>query len=162
MKKALYLHGLDSNPNRDKTEFLEKELGLTVYAPKLNYYGSVGSTKLFELLSGLVDYEDVDLIIGSSFGGYMGFYLSECYDIPSYLFNPALHSRTIEVPIKIVRNNSRKTLFLGKKDTVIDPEKTIAFLRNHNYDNCITEILPTGHQIPVKVFADALRDFLKL
>jgi len=85
MLKILYIHGLDSSPNMERIQFLEK-LGHEVFALHLDYRNE---PKTVELLSHLIEDKEIDYIVGSSLGGYLGFWLSEKYCLPSLLFNPA-------------------------------------------------------------------------
>ncbi len=160
MKKILYLHGLDSKPNEEKIAILENGFGLAVIAPKLDYYASEGSTQLFDSLCERIRKLRIDGIVGSSFGGFMGFYLSSQFNIPAYLFNPALHSRAIDVKVEYPKNSPQKVIFLGKHDDVIDPERTKKFLVDHDYKNYFVVEEDFGHALPVEVFRELLRRYM--
>jgi uncharacterized protein len=157
MKKILYLHGLDSYPKPGKVQIL-KTIG-EVVAPKLNYYGFKNDITLFNELADSIKIEEVSHIVGSSFGGYMGFYLSEYCGIPAVLFNPAISFSSIEVPVKDVFNNVAKTLILGINDEVIEASKTIKFINDNKYSNTRIVQENISHQVPLEIF-EKVRDYI--
>ncbi len=156
--KILYLHGLDSHPREDKVEILESRS--EVVAPKIDYREYESNISLFEELTVFVGKERITNIVGSSFGGYIGFYLSEFSEIPAVLFNPAISFKTVSVPVMKVFSDVEKTLILGKDDDEIIPEKTIKFIEENDYKN--TQIVKEdfGHSVPLEIFSLAM-DYLK-
>ena len=147
MKKIVYLHGLESGPGGPKVSFLA-EKG-TVYAPAMNYE----SLDLHEFILTL---GMPDLIIGSSVGGYVADIIGSILGVDVLLFNPALHSRSIDFDfdngIPYSGKNYKRTIILGTEDDVIDPKITKK-LRPY-YDNSakFEEIEGMGHRTSLDVF----------
>ena len=147
MKKIIYLHGLESDPGGPKVSFLA-EKG-TVYAPAMNYE----SLDLHEFILTL---GMPDLIIGSSVGGYVADIIGSILGVDVLLFNPALHSRSIDFDfdndIPYGGENYKRTIILGTEDNVINPKITKK-LRPH-LDNSakFEEIEGMGHRTPLDVF----------
>jgi uncharacterized protein len=130
MKRILYLHGLESNQGGKKVDFLADK-GY-VYAPEMDYTRK----DLFEFLIKTMSEFEPNLIIGSSMGGYVAYVLSGLYKVPILVFNPALHSRTIEPNIpKFVKKHfpSEMVLVLGDEDTVITPNTTLDYITDRRH-----------------------------
>ena len=149
MKKIIYLHGLESHPGGPKVSFLA-EKG-TVYAPAMNYE----SLDLHEFILTL---GMPDLIIGSSVGGYIADIIGSILGVDVLLFNPALHSRSIDFDFDndtpYGGENYKRTIILGTEDNVINPKITKK-LRPH-LDNSakFEEIEGMGHRTPLDVFVN--------
>ena len=147
MKKIIYLHGLESDLGGPKVSFLA-EKG-TVYAPAMNYE----SLDLHEFILTL---GMPDLIIGSSVGGYVADIIGSILGVDVLLFNPALHSRSIDFDFDndtpYGGENYKRTIILGTEDDVINPKITKK-LRPH-FDNSakFEEIEGMGHRTPLDVF----------
>ena len=147
MKKIVYLHGLESEAGGPKVSFLA-EKG-TVYAPAMNYE----SLDLHEFILTL---GMPDLIIGSSVGGYVADIIGSILGVDVLLFNPALHSRSIDFDFDndtpYGGENYKRTIILGTEDDVINPKITKK-LRPH-FDNSakFEEIEGMGHRTPLDVF----------
>lgn len=156
----LYLHGLNSIPNSDRINFLEKYYDTNVSAPQLDYYSSIGSTKLFSELLELIRIEKIRLIIGSSFGGYFGFHLSEYTNKPAILMNPALAQGSIVVPVLNKFNDTTKIIMLGKNDDIINPLGTKKYLIEKFYKNTIIIEGDYGHITPRKPFENTVNKYL--
>ncbi|MFP4369319.1 MAG: YqiA/YcfP family alpha/beta fold hydrolase [Candidatus Kapaibacterium sp.] len=152
--KILYLHGLDGAPREDKNEILLRG-GNSLIAPTLDYRAFEGDISLFEDIDSLIKKEKARLIVGSSFGGYMGFYLADNNRIPAILFNPALHSRSVNVPVVESCTDTMKYFILGKYDEIIKPAKTKEWLREGYYNNYSITELDFGHSVPLEIFAEA-------
>jgi len=153
--KILYLHGLESSVGGPKVEYLEM-LGHEVHAPDMCW--DVGGN--FVSIADHCAYEDdVDLIIGSSMGGYFAYELGKIFNIPVLLLNPALHSRSIE-PIVFnkfgpwIDEDPLVFLGVGAKDDVINYETTLDYLDEHA--NCFFRSNyfkgDHGHQTPLDFF----------
>lgn len=153
----LYIHGLDSHPKEDKNKIMEKYSD-RVIAPKLDHRGG----PLFGKLSSIIKKEKIDLIIGSSMGGYLGYHLSNLFKLPSLLFNPALHSERADefqpVP-KIVKEEQYKDkmVILGKDDDIIDPKITIPMIKGKV--SKIYLVPGLGHRIPLFEFEKYFDEF---
>lgn len=142
-----YFHGLESEPGGPKVDFL-KEVADEVFAPAMDYKNH----KLFgELFRKVVKEGKPDLIIGSSMGGYFADALGSHFDIEVLLFNPALHSRSIERNLPYGESNWKRNFVVGTEDDVIDPKLTKVLAEiSHSW----TEIEGMGHRTPLTVFKD--------
>ena len=147
MKKIVYLHGLESGPGGPKVSFLA-EKG-TVYAPAMDY-------KTLDLHEFILTLGMPDLIVGSSMGGYIADIIGSILGVDVLLFNPALHSRSIDFDFDndtpYGGQNYKRTIILGTEDDVINPKITKK-LRPH-LDNSakFEEIEGMGHRTPLDVF----------
>lgn len=154
-KKILYLHGLESPQGGEKVDFLATKS--FVHAPDLDYTRA----DIFDFLIKTVNEFKPDYIIGSSMGGYSAFILGALYKIPVLAFNPALHSRTLEPAFPdFVKEHfpSEFTVVLGEQDTVIAPNKTLDWLKDHVKDRWVKSDIQTvktmGHRVPFSDFVD--------
>ncbi len=159
----LYLHGLDSSLNNEKRTVLEK-FG-TVYAPNIDYRNNPNTIK--QLLTTYKKHDpEINVVIGSSMGGFAGYYISEVLNRPALLFNPALASRSVaqEMPDTIISSLNLKHIILGAKDDVITPSETFQFL-SKTIDNNIEyriHLRPNlAHRIPIAVFEEEVDVFFK-
>ena len=145
--KVWYLHGLESAPGGPKVDFL-KEVADEVYAPAMDYT----SHKAFgELYREITKKGKPDLIIGSSMGGYFADAIASHFGIEVILFNPALHSRTIERNLPYGNTNYKKTFVVGTEADVINPKLTKALADlSANW----IEIEGMGHRTTLNVFKD--------
>ena len=145
MKKIIYLHGLESEAGGPKVSFLA-EKG-TVYAPKIDY-------KTLDLNEFILSLGMPDLIIGSSMGGYIADIIGSQLGVDVLLFNPALHSRSIDTNYKVNYGTEtyKRTIILGTKDDIINPEET-KMLWPVGYNKAkFDEIEDMGHRTPLDVF----------
>ncbi len=156
----LYIHGLDSNLSIEKRQILEK-FG-NVIAPELDYRANPNMIKtLFD------NYykKNIDVIIGSSMGGFAGFYLSKILQIPALLFNPALPYRTSvlqNIPNIKNEHNHLMQIVIGKLDDVIlakDNLEYIIKLLPLNCDFRLHVINDLGHGIPINIFESEVSSF---
>ena len=147
--KILYLHGLESKQGGPKVDFL-KELGETL-APSMNYRNSNEFSKTLKDAKNF----NPDLIIGSSMGGYFAKAVASHLGVDALLFNPAIHSRSIE-PEGVIFGNKKfnARVVLGSKDAIIDYKETWLMLNKEkgsgDYD--VTVKKGMGHQIPENIF----------
>ena len=157
----LYIYGLDSKLSPEKRQILE-EYG-KVITPEIDYYSNEEAIKS---ILDQVKNEKIDAVIGSSMGGFAGYYISTILNVPSLLFNPALEKRSVEqeIPQFALTKNTDKKFLLGAIDDVIDPGDTLRFLsRNFNdFTNFHIQIMPgLTHNIPVEVFKKEVQSFFK-
>jgi len=137
MVKILYIHGLDSFPKPEKMEIL-KQYG-EVIGLHLDYKKEENP---FDLLNETIVKENITHIVGSSLGGFLGFWLAEKNELPCLLFNPALGMRSVDIPVERNYNKCPKRLIvLGEKDDVVLPYYTIEFLRPLNRVNTKQEVI---------------------
>ncbi len=85
--KVFYLHGLGSTAS-SKAERL-RQAGHVVLAPTLDH--PQPSAVRATILATLTAHPDLDLVVGSSLGGFWGFYAAQCLNAPrTALLNPCL------------------------------------------------------------------------
>ena len=144
--RIAFLHGLESPHISDKTEFLNKEFSF-VYAPKMDYHDPI----LFEKTLKEIQENKIDLIIGSSMGGWFAHCLSTITNIPTLLFNPAFHSRSFDPVVNIGDHFPHQTIVLGINDEVIKEADTVDYLHNNNI-GCLVFFENIGHRTPIGIF----------
>lgn len=154
MKKILYLHGLESTQGGQKVDFLAENN--FVYAPKINY----ANPNEFNRIKSEVQIIKPDLIIGSSMGGYFGFLFGSLINVNILLFNPALHSRSVQIENAIGgKLPVVGSVILGELDLIIHPNITIQILKNH--PNLKIKTIPgIQHQIPFEIFKQEVSLYL--
>jgi predicted esterase YcpF (UPF0227 family) len=129
-ENCLYIHGLHSNVNPEKKQVLEKYFK-KVAALHIDY---PNQTNAFKVLKSVCKDENIEILVGSSFGGYLGFYLSKALQIPCILYNPALffgHQDKIFIPEKPIHPSPSTTIIIGEKDNIVQPETTRKFIKSH-------------------------------
>lgn len=142
-----YLHGLESAVGGPKVEFL-KSVAEEVFAPKMVYT----NPNMFQALLNTAKIDKPDLIIGSSMGGYFADAIGSHLDIEVILFNPALHSRSMEPEgVTYGKTNWERNFVVGTEDKVIDPKATRVY---KDIAKSWTEIKGMGHRTDLKVFKD--------
>ena len=157
--KTLYLHGLNGSLSEEKKTILKYYT--EVIAPNLNYYTNNQSVKTL-----FYKYKDkrIDYIIGSSMGGYAGYFLSLLMNIPCLLFNPALPYKSVVqfIPKLDTQRKQLAKIILGKKDDVIKYEDILNFLmftQNTNDNIKIQVIEDMGHRTPINNFKQEVNLF---
>lgn len=157
--KIAYLHGLESKNSGPKNLWL-KSISI-VYDPYIDYT----QPKIYETLKNEIIQFKPNFIIGSSMGGYFAFEMAREINCPAILFNPALHSRSMEPDMmgyEIGQFKPNIKLILGENDTVINPEKTLDYIHNHQLSNIRHTLLPRiEHQIPYKIFRNEVEVFVE-
>lgn len=152
----LYIHGLNGNLNKEKRDILQR-YG-SVQSPAIDYEHNPDSISWL-----YTQYKSagIDVIIGSSMGGFAGYHLSRLLQLPCLVFNPALVYRSVNqnIPISLKSNESAIHIVLGAKDTVVNPKDTLSFLGdslNGPQDYTITIRHDLKHRIPVFVFEEEI------
>lgn len=142
-----YLHGLESPVGGPKVDFLFEKAD-RVFAPKMDYHHHA----MFSSLLNMGKYNKPDLIIGSSMGGYFADALGSHLDVEVLLFNPALHSRSMEPEgVTYGESNWNRNFVVGTEDKVVDPNATVVY---KDIAKSYTEIKGMGHRTPLSVFKD--------
>lgn len=159
----LYLHGLESKLNDEKRAILENYA--SVIAPDLDYKSN---PNMIEFLYNTYKNQNLDVIIGSSLGGFTGYYLANLLGVPCMLYNPALPYRNgIEqiIPSHLVMNHpSSIRIVLGSQDTVIKAIDNLFFLSQNITDKTDYAIVlehDLAHQIPIDVFEEQSKLFFE-
>lgn len=156
----LYIHGLNGSLTQEKRTILE-QFG-TVKSPSIDYENNADS---INVLYTQFKEASIDVIIGSSMGGFAGFHLSRLLQLPCLVFNPALADRSVfqTVPQTAAANKNTIHLVLGSKDTVVDPKATLDFLANALHtpqDYSISVRHDLEHRIPIAVFEEEVAKFM--
>jgi uncharacterized protein len=143
--KVAFFHGLDS-PALSEKSFVLRETFDEVYDPAMDYKNPLMFDKVLKHLQD----NPVDLLIGSSMGGYFAYCLSTILGTRTLLFNPAVHSRPLDPVVSLGGKDSNHLIVLGNSDTVITPKETELFFNDVSGVNIIREDI--GHTIPIEVF----------
>jgi uncharacterized protein len=159
-KRVLYLHGLESSNVCEKVDFLRERAD--VLAPSIDY----NNPNLENELMYMVFSFEPDLIIGSSMGGHVGLMLANYYNIDAIVFNPAIHSRPIELKLDKLEArepyvNFQPVVVLGLEDDVINPLITKEILDDALFYCDIEEVEALGHRIPFDVFVNIYNKYIK-
>jgi len=157
--KILYIHGLNGSLSAEKRAIL-KQYG-NVISPSIDYHSIPNA---IEWLYSTYKNKTIDVIIGSSMGGFTGFHLCKLMQKPALLFNPALATRSVEqqTPITPSNNGNNISIVLGAKDSVVNPEDTLNYIGSHlsTEQSIDLKILPhLEHRIPVDVFDEMVDSF---
>ena len=147
MSKVAFFHGLESPAISDKTEYLDSAF-TDVYAPAMDY----SKAGLFEEVLAEVKKRKIDLLVGSSMGGWFAYCISTLTGIPTVLFNPAVHSRSLDPSVFRGSSRANHTVVLGRRDDVIDPQKTKNWFKTDGVGNFTYHMEPNGHRTPVSIF----------
>lgn len=148
--KVAFFHGLDSAPVSEKTYALRETFD-EVYDPAMDYK----NPQMFEIVLKHLQENPVDLLIGSSMGGYFAYCLSTILGTRTLLFNPAVHSRPLEPVVQLGGKESNHLIVLGNNDTLITPKESEDFFKNVSGVNIIREDI--GHVVPIEVFKKYIR-----
>jgi hypothetical protein len=145
--RVAFLHGLESNPVSDKSKAVAKIFDYS-YTPAMDYK----NPNMFnEVLKEIKD-RKIDLLVGSSMGGWFAYCISTLTGIPTILFNPALQGRPYEPTVKQGTNSTNHTIVLGRKDNVINPQKTYEWFKENGIGNAKFFWEGIGHRTPLDVF----------
>ncbi|MGB7786942.1 MAG: YqiA/YcfP family alpha/beta fold hydrolase [Salinimicrobium sp.] len=155
----LYLHGLDSKLRSQKREILER-FG-KVYAPDLDYYTDQNAIE--SIMEKYTEVE-INVVIGSSMGGFAAYHVSNLLHRPSLLFNPALARGSVvqHIPQKEGMYNNLKQIVIGQRDDVVNPAETLEFLSGnfHPVTDLHVHLVPRlGHRIPEQLFEEEVKTF---
>lgn len=131
---TLYIHGLYSHPKENKLKILES-FDLKPFYEHIDYENTPGA---YHLLKGIISKEQIKFIIGSSLGGYLGFWLAEEFGLPCLLFNPAIifeNKPKLIIPDIEIGKCPLKMIVQGKKDKVVNPSANYQFLKENEMKN---------------------------
>ncbi|MDW5290967.1 YqiA/YcfP family alpha/beta fold hydrolase [Formosa sp. PL04] len=155
----LYLHGLNGCLSPEKRIVLE-QYG-DVFSPAIEYEKD---SDVIHGISASFNLHDIDVVIGSSMGGFTGYYVSNHYQCPALLFNPPLSNRSVyqEIPEIEYKKSSLKHIVLGTLDEVVNPVETFQFLGNtvaSNPEYTIHLRNDLAHRIPIEIFEEEVEHF---
>lgn len=145
--KVAFFHGLESPAVSDKTEYLNKAFG-EVYAPEMNY----NKSGLFNEVLQEVKKRKIDVLVGSSMGGWFAYCISTLTGIPTILFNPAVHSRPYDPNVQRGSVKAKHTVVLGKNDDVIDPAETRKWFDENGVGSFSYHTESNDHRTPINTF----------
>lgn len=154
--KCLYIHGLDSFLSKEKLAILENE-GFEVFSLTIDYRNQ---NNTFQLLEDEALEKKVQFIIGSSMGGFLGYWLAEKLSLPCLLYNPALAIRERYdnyLPLIETNNCPLRIIVIGANDDVVLPHTTFEWLRQQTSTNTIEKIMVfnwLAHQIDYNTFQE--------
>lgn len=155
-----YLHGLESSikDGNPKIIFLNDTFD-QVYAPSIDYRDPFA----FDQLLNDIKEMHVDLIIGSSMGGYVSYLIGSKLSVPTLLFNPAVCGRSFDPTVDDSKMcNTKHTVYLGKNDMVIDGESVMQYFDGEGVGSFDYNIYDGGHKVPTGVFIDAIKKTLDI
>ncbi|MCK9575738.1 MAG: YqiA/YcfP family alpha/beta fold hydrolase [Candidatus Pacearchaeota archaeon] len=140
---VLVLHGYESSVYPPRLKVLSADYNLLT--PEMDYDHNQG---LFEKTYQTYKNANIDLIVGSSMGGYFGYYLASLLDVPALLFNPAVIETTSGIKKQEVRKgkyNPAIYVVSGKDDDIVISWKLKQWFKENarNYE-FITENM--GHR----------------
>lgn len=158
--KILYIHGLESKLSQEKRAILER-FG-AVSAPDLDYFKDPDA---IESILNTYRKEGIEVVIGSSMGGFAAYYVATVLNSPALLFNPALRKRSVEqtIPSVAINSYSLKHFIIGADDNVVNPGDTLGFISEtyNEFTDFHLHIRPKlAHSIPVDVFEEEVENFL--
>ncbi len=157
----LFLHGLESKLSDPKRAILEAYGKLI--APDIDYKTNPNAIQnLYD------DYhnQDINVIIGSSMGGFAAYHLANSLGLCALLYNPARPYRNDvvqNIPSDLIKKQSPlMRIVLGGQDDTIKAKDNLAFLSQNfsNLKDCTIEIInELAHQTPVGVFEEQTKAF---
>jgi uncharacterized protein len=162
MLNLLYLHGLNGSLSDEKRAVLNNYFN--IFAPTIDYV----NTDVNQVINLITKNNRIDLVMGNSMGGYVGYHTSRRLNVPSLLFNPAIFYKSAEINFspdndyKLFKN--QMVIVLGKKDNIIDC--------NHTYQNLVLDdsiarinfsiYADLEHRIDLKTFQNEVENFFCL
>ena len=160
--KVLYIHGLHSNPNPKKLDII-KDLGVEVVSPFIDYEQE--KEGVYNRIKDIALEADIDLIIGSSLGGFIGYWLSRDIGKPALLFNPALYFESMKTYIPKLKEAHQTAIYicLGEKDTQVIPTEVRQYLEAQKEAHNNVKIINASwlaHGIDLKTFKSISTWFL--
>jgi hypothetical protein len=145
--KVAFFHGLESDHPSDKTHSLEKKFDEVLALP-MDYK----NPSLFDNTLNAVKAFKPDLLIGSSMGGWFAYCISTLTGIPTLLFNPAVHSRSIEPEVRLGKFKSEHTVVFGRADQVIDPSRSMNWFDKKGIGSFDFNYESNAHRTPINIF----------
>ena len=155
---TIWMHGMGGSPNQEKIALMEK-YGLTTHALHMDYSNE---PQRFEILRDYCLEHEIKFLVGSSFGGFMGFWLSEELGLPCLLLNPAvsLSGKNKTKPQSMTRLISKLCLVaVGDQDSQIDHQRTLKFMDKDRRDGktILTKVMENeGHGFSMEAFQEIL------
>lgn len=130
-----------------------------VYDPQIDYH----ETNIFQKLFLEIKRFEPNLLVGSSMGGFFAHEIAKILNIKAVLFNPALHSRSMDPDMNELisgKNRPEMIFILGKTDEIINPNVTMKMIALKKHEHVTTKILAHGHGTPFEVFQNEINGFI--
>jgi predicted esterase YcpF (UPF0227 family) len=167
--RVIIYHGLGSRPSPQRDKILHKFGFDDVISEHHDYYKEWDKDRgesFFNIQNEKMSHQDIDLIIGISFGGYIGYHLSKANGVPAILINPALNRDLSKTKIShyLISYNSNYNpkieIYMGSEDVSVPSINTISFLENKESTNPnIKSTIVNGyaHRVPDEFFQQVLQ-----
>ncbi len=154
-----YLHGLESTLSPQKRTILAKYGN--IYSPEIDYYNNPNA---IEMLIKELQGQEINVVLGSSIGGFAGYYVSAMLSKPALLFNPALARRSVpqEVPTGDFGTWKSLQIALGMDDQVVPVSETLRFISDsipYKTEIQLNLYPGTGHRIKEEIFEKEVESF---
>jgi hypothetical protein len=153
-KKIAFLHGLESVQPSEKSIWLDSAFD-DPYCPGMDYKDPT----LFERVLKEIQERKIEVIIGSSMGGYFAYHISTITGIPTVLFNPAMASRSFEPLVQSGNELSNHEIIYGLFDDVISANKTRQWFEEHGLGAFHFHQEFMGHRTPMNIFTKYVSEF---
>ena len=108
---------------------------------------------LFDTILKEIRERNIELLIGSSMGGYFSYFLSTMTGIPTILFNPAVIDRSFDPVTEMGCMTSKHRVILGINDDIINPVKSVEYFIEYGIGEFEYHKEDIGHRIPKEVFS---------
>lgn len=138
-----------------------EEQGHSVFEPPHDFYQNMD--EIFPTAESACEENSFDLVVGSSVGGFVAYWLSQKYHIPAILFNPSLIPSNTPKPLPPKGANlDQKPLavLFGRHDDIVDPQQNLEYLLGKHKDLDYVWLENVGHRIPFDVFMERVGPFL--
>jgi hypothetical protein len=159
MLNLLYLHGLNGSLSEEKQAVLNNYFN--IFAPVIDYL----QADVNSIIDKIIMNNRIDLVMGTSMGGYIGYHTGRSLNIPCLLFNPAIFYKSVDINFSPVNDyklfKNLMVIVLGKKDNIIDYNLTY---QNLVLDNSIFGInfsiySELEHRIDLQTFKKEVENF---
>ena len=137
-----------------------KEAGLDPTSLHIDYRQKLG---VYETLKDTAIRKNIEFIIGSSLGGYIGNVIAEDIGIPCLLFNPAMTYTDVfysKIPVIEKPANKQRFIVLGHHDESINPNYTIKVFQEKERKDLDQRMIIChwlGHEIDFRTFDEMVR-----
>lgn len=133
MAKVIYFHGLGGG-HESLIDMFGYISDIEIIQNPTSYYEEWEKDKGREYFQSLIKIE-ADIVVGTSFGGYVAYHYAKAKGLPVYLVNPALDRSLSTTGIgwmdfKYRFKKSQTTIFLGERDRVVPNRFTIDYLND--------------------------------